>query len=109
MAERVDPTMLYYGKVYENICRKENINEINGVQISVIYYLIGEKEYSTMTPFLNFVSDDEDQFVPKELKRFSFDLKMAKKIGEAGKNTDICQGSVIINNVCVTVILKTMA
>ena len=57
-----------------------------------------------MTPFLNFVSDDEDQFVPKELKRFSFDLKMAKKIGEAGKNTDICQGN-IINNVCVTVIL----
>ena len=50
-----------------------------------------------MTPFLNFVSDDEDQFVPKELKRFSFDLKMAKKIGEAGKNTDICQGNVIIN------------
>merc|ERR1712064_246543 len=28
----------------------------------------GEKEYSTMTPFLNFVSDDEDQFVPKELE-----------------------------------------
>jgi len=51
----------------------------------------GEKEYSTMTPYLNFVSDDEDQFVPKELKRFSFGLKMAKKIGEAGKNTDICQ------------------
>ena len=57
-----------------------------------------------MTPFLNFVSDDEDQFVPKELKRFSFDLKMAKKIGEAGKNTDICQGNVIINNVYVTLI-----
>ena len=46
-----------------------------------------------MTPFLNFVSDDEDQFVPTELKRCSSDLKMAKKIGEAGKNTDICQGN----------------
>ena len=51
-----------------------------------------------MTPLLNFVSDDEDQFVPRELKRFSFDLKMAKKIGEAGKNTDICQGNIIIYN-----------
>merc|ERR1711962_747364 len=51
----------------------------------------GEKEYSSMSPLLHFVSDDEDQFVPKELKKFSFDLKMAKKVGEAGKNTDICQ------------------
>merc|ERR1711962_280450 len=51
----------------------------------------GEKEYSIMTPLLNFVSDDEDQFVPRELKNYSFDLKIAKKIGEAGKNTDICK------------------
>ena len=35
MAERVDPTMLYYGKVYENICRKENINEILDQQLSI--------------------------------------------------------------------------
>jgi len=51
----------------------------------------GEKEYSIMAPLMNFVSDDEDQFVPTELKRFSFDLKMAKKIGAAGKNTELCQ------------------
>jgi len=51
----------------------------------------GEKDYSIMSPLLNFVSDDEDNHVPPELKQFSFSLKMARKIGEAGRNTDICQ------------------
>ena len=45
-----------------------------------------------MSPLMNFVSDNEDQFVPPELKQFSSNLKVAKKIGEAGKNIDICQG-----------------
>ena len=49
-----------------------------------------------MSPLLNFVSDDEDNHVPPELKQFSFSLKMARKIGEAGRNTDICQGNVTI-------------
>jgi len=51
----------------------------------------GEKEYSMMSPLMNFVSDNEDQFVPPGLKEFSSNLKLAKKIGEAGKNIDICQ------------------
>ena len=45
-----------------------------------------------MLPLMNFVSDNEDQFVPTELKQFSSNLKLAKQIGEAGKNIDICQG-----------------
>ena len=45
-----------------------------------------------MYPLMNFVSDNEDQFIPPELKQFSSNLKLAKKIGEAGKNIDICQG-----------------
>jgi len=51
----------------------------------------GEKEYSIMSPLMNFVSDNEDQFVPADLKQFSSNLKFAKKIGEAGKNIEICQ------------------
>merc|ERR1712135_152464 len=51
----------------------------------------GEKEYSIMSPLMNFVSDNEDQFVPAELKQFSSNLTLAKKIGEAGKNIEICQ------------------
>ena len=49
-----------------------------------------------MSPLLNFVSDDEDKYVPTELKQFSFGLKMARKLGEAGRNTDVCQGKVAI-------------
>ena len=45
-----------------------------------------------MSPLMNFVSDNEDQFVPPELKQFSSNLKVAKKIGEAGKNIDVCEG-----------------
>ena len=45
-----------------------------------------------MSPLMNFVSDNEDQFIPPELKQFSSNLKLAKKIGEAGKSIDICQG-----------------
>ena len=45
-----------------------------------------------MSPLMNFVSDNEDQFVPAELKQFSSNLTLAKKIGEAGKNIEICQG-----------------
>ena len=56
------------------------------------FLVIGEKEYSMMLPLMNFVSDNEDQFVPTELKQFSSNLKLARQIGEAGKNIDICQG-----------------
>ena len=45
-----------------------------------------------MSPLMNFVSDNEDQFVPAELKQFSANLKLAKKIGQAEKNIEICQG-----------------
>merc|ERR1712126_277266 len=31
---------------------------------------IGEKEYSMMSPLMNFVSDNEDQYVSEELKQF---------------------------------------
>jgi len=51
----------------------------------------GEKEYSMMSPLMNFVSDNEEKFVPAEMKQFSSDLKLAKKIGQAGKNIEICQ------------------
>ena len=49
-----------------------------------------------MSPLMNFVSDNEDQFVPPQLKQFSSNLKLAKKIGEAGKSIDICQGKKIL-------------
>ena len=45
-----------------------------------------------MSPLMNFVSDNEEKFVPAEMKQFSSDLKLAKKIGQAGKNIEICQG-----------------
>ena len=45
-----------------------------------------------MSPLMNFVSDNEDQFVPPELKQFSSNLKLAKKIGQAGRNIETCQG-----------------
>ena len=45
-----------------------------------------------MSPLMNFVSDNEDQFIPAELKQFSSNLKLAKKIGQAGKNIEICEG-----------------
>merc|ERR1712133_150802 len=51
----------------------------------------GEKEYSMMSPLMNFVSDNEDQFVSEELKQFSSNLKLAKKIGQAGRNIETCQ------------------
>jgi len=53
---------------------------------------IGENEYSMMSPLMNFVSDNEDQFVSEELKQFSSNLKLAKKIGQAGRNIETCQG-----------------
>jgi len=51
----------------------------------------GEKEYSMMSPLMNFVSDNEDQFVPVQLKQFSSNLILAKKIGQAGNNIEICK------------------
>ena len=45
-----------------------------------------------MSPLMNFVSDNEDQFVPPGLKEFSSNLKLAKKIGQDGRNIEICQG-----------------
>ena len=45
-----------------------------------------------MSPLMNFVSDNEDQFFPAELKQFSSNLILAKKIGQAGNNVEICQG-----------------
>ena len=56
------------------------------------FFVTGETEYSMMSPLMNFVSDNEDQFVPAELKQFSANLKLAKKIGQAEKNIEICQG-----------------
>ena len=56
------------------------------------FLVTGEKEYSLMSPLMNFVSDNEDQFVPVQLKQFSSNLILAKKVGQAGNNIEICQG-----------------
>ena len=56
------------------------------------FLITGEKEYSMISPLMNLVSDNKDQFVPVELKQFSSNLILAKKIGQAGNNVEICQG-----------------
>ena len=45
-----------------------------------------------MSPLMNFVSDNEDQLVSEELKQFLSNLKLAKKIGQVGRNIETCQG-----------------
>lgn len=51
----------------------------------------GEDEFSKLNPILNFVSDDEEQYVPNQLKKFGKQLKIARKVGEAGKNIELCE------------------
>ena len=62
------------------------------MDVPIFFLIIGETDYAIMSPLMNFVSDNEDQFVPKEMKQFSYNLKLAKKMGEAGKSIELCRG-----------------
>jgi len=72
-----------------NVMRNSDPSDCSERIICII--AIGENEYSMMSPLMNFVSDNEDQFVSEELKQFSSNLKVAKKIGQAGRNIETCQ------------------
>ena len=51
----------------------------------------GDQSFSDMHPFLNFVDDDEDLFVPDRFKKYSEQLKSARRLGEDAENHQVCE------------------
>ena len=58
------------------------------------FNILGEEKFSPLAPILNFVSGDEDKYVPPQWKEFSYKMKIASKIGVNGRNSNFCEGNI---------------